>query len=167
MSEAQPGRAALEAEFRRLGIAVRTIEHPPVHTVEDALPHWAALDGAHTKNLFLKDAKGGFWLVSLPAGRRADLKAMAATLGAKKFSVASAGALSEILGVQQGSVSPFALINDTAHRVRFVLDAELERAGTVTFHPLTNTATTAISIEDLARFLDALGHPPQTIELGG
>lgn len=162
-----PGRAAFETYIGELGIAVRTIEHPPVHTVEDALPHWAGFDGAHTKNLFLKDAKGGMWLVSLPAERRADLKALAATLGAKKFSFASAQTLEEVLGVQQGSVTAFALMNDRERRVRFVLDADLAAAPVVTFHPLTNTATTAITQADLRRFLEATGHPAQIVRLDG
>lgn len=37
-----------------------------------------ALPAVHTKNLFLKDKQGKFWLVTLPSDRRADLKAIAA-----------------------------------------------------------------------------------------
>ena len=160
------GRAGLEALFERLGITVETIEHPPVHTVEDALPHWANLPGAHSKNLFLKDAKAGLVLVSIRAERRADLKALAATLGAKRFSFASAELLEEVLGVQQGSVSPFALINDRERRVRLVLDAGLMAADRMTFHPLTNTATTAIRPDDFRRFAEATGHKVEVVELG-
>ena len=161
-----PGRDALEAVFARLGIRPRSIEHPPVHTVEDARPHWAALDGEHTKNLFLKDARGNLWLVVLPAERRADLKALAEQLGAKKFSFASAALLEEVLGVQQGSISPLALVNDTEHRVRLVVDAGLLAAPAITFHPLTNTATVALSAEDFRRFLADTGHAPQPVALG-
>ncbi len=160
----QGGRAALAAIFDRLGIVPRTIEHPPVHTVEDALPYWAQLDALHTKNLFLKDAKGTLWLIALPADRRADLKAMAATLGAKKFSFANAALLEEMLGVRQGAVSPLALVNDPEKRVRLALDRSLLEAASVSFHPLENTATIALSGGDLARFLDALGRTPEIIE---
>src|SRR4051794_38371721 len=99
-------RAALNALFDTLGIAPVSIEHPPVHTVEEALPYWSGLEGVHTKNLMLKGAKGGLWLVCVPTDRRVDLKALAAQVGAKKFSFASAETLAEALGVAQGSVSP-------------------------------------------------------------
>ena len=56
-----------------------------------------------------------------------------------------------------GSVTAFALINDADHRVRFVLDAGLAASDPVNFHPLTNTATTAISQADFRRFLAAVG----------
>jgi Ala-tRNA(Pro) deacylase len=44
--------------------------------------------------------------------------------------------------------------------VRFVLDAGLAAADPVNFHPLANTATTAISQGDFRRFLAALGVEP-------
>lgn len=144
-----------------LGIGVDTVEHPPVHTVEEALPHWASLKGEHTKNLFLKDPKGGLWLLSLPAEQKTDLKALAKVVGAKRFSFASAELLEEVLGVRQGSVSAFALINDRDEkRVRFALDEALASAERVTFHPLVNTMTTSIASRDLMAFLAATGHEP-------
>jgi Ala-tRNA(Pro) deacylase len=161
------GRAALEALFARLGIAPQTIEHPPVHTVEEAMPYWSGLDALHTKNLFLKDARGQLWLVVLPCERRADLKAMAATLGAKKFSFASAETLESVLGVRQGAVSPLALVNDAERRVRLALDRSLVEANAVSFHPLENTATVALSGADFARFLAALGYEPALLEPEG
>ncbi|MDE1173583.1 MAG: prolyl-tRNA synthetase associated domain-containing protein [Parvibaculaceae bacterium] len=152
---------ALFAFIESLGIEVQTIGHPPVHTVEEALPHWEKLKGAHTKNLFLKDPKGGLWLVSLPAEQKTDLKALAKAVGAKRFSFASAELLEEALGVRQGSVSAFALINDRADkRVRFALDEALAGADRVTFHPLVNTMTSSIASGDLMRFLAATGHEP-------
>ncbi len=160
----QGGRAALAALFERLGIAPRTIEHPPVHKVEDALPYWAGLDALHTKNLFLKDAKGALWLISLPSDRRADLKAMATTLGAKKFSFASAALLEAVLGVRQGAVSPLALVNDAGRQVRLALDRALAEADAVSFHQLENTATMVLDREDFIRFLAALGVVPAIIE---
>jgi Ala-tRNA(Pro) deacylase len=167
MNAPHPGRTALEARLAALGIAIRTVEHPPVHTVDEARPYWDAIEGEHTKNLFLKDAKGGLWLIVLPADKRADLKALAALTGAKKFSFASAELLQEVLGVQQGSVSAFALLNDAQRRVRFVLDAALTRAPVIAWHPLTNTATSAIAYPDFLRFLEATGHRLESVELEG
>lgn len=64
----------------------------------------------------------------------------------------------ETLGVTPGSVTAFALMNDTQHRVKFILDAKLLSYKTLNFHPLTNTATTTIGREDFLRFLNATGH---------
>ena len=56
------------------------------------------------------------------------------------------------------------LINDAGHAVRFVLDAALADADPVNFHPLVNTATTAISQADFRRFLAALGVEPLIVD---
>lgn len=157
-------RARLVALLASLGITPVTIEHPPVHTVEEALPYWAALEGVHTKNLMLKGAKGGLWLVCVPTDRRLDLKALAAHLGAKKFSFASAETLDQALGVAQGSVSPLALINDSLGAVQLVLAADMLRQERITFHPLTNTATVSMTAQEFLAVLDALGHRPEIVD---
>jgi Ala-tRNA(Pro) deacylase len=162
----ETGRGAvLAATFVRLGIVAATVEHPPVFTVEDAHDHWRGLDGMHTKNLFLKDAAGALWLVALPADKRADLKILSSVLGAKRFSFASAERLLEHLGVTPGSVSPLALINDPGRQVRLALDRELAEAESVTFHPLINTATVALTQADFRRFLAETGHEPTIVTL--
>jgi Ala-tRNA(Pro) deacylase len=61
-------------------------------------------------------------------------------------------------------VTLFALINDRMGRVRLVLDAALLQAEPINFHPLTNTATTAISQAGLAQFLRALDIAPQVVD---
>ena len=156
--------AALAALFARLGITPIMIEHPPVHTVEEALPYWSALEGVHTKNLMLKGAKGGLWLVCVPTDRRLDLKALAAHLGAKKFSFASAETLDAALGVAQGSVSPLALINDKDHAVQLVLAADMMAQERITCHPLTNLATVSMASAELLQVLDELGHRPEIVD---
>jgi Ala-tRNA(Pro) deacylase len=153
-------RDDLFALFDRLGIAHRTLEHEAVFRVDEGDHIKAGLPGGHTKNLFLKDAKGQLWLVSALQDARIDLKALPATIGSAKLSFGSAERLEAALGVTPGSVTAFALINDPDHKVRFVLDASLAAADPVNFHPLANTATTAISQTDFRRFLAALGVAP-------
>lgn len=153
--------------FDALGIRHATHRHPPLHTVAESVMLRGSLPGAHCKSLFLKDRKGGLWLVVVLEDRRLDLKALADRLGAPRFSFGSPALLEEVLGVTPGSVTPFALINDAAHRVRVVLDAEMLRSDPVNYHPLTNTATTAISPEDLRRFIAHCGHEPLVLELTG
>ncbi|HEX3405969.1 MAG TPA: prolyl-tRNA synthetase associated domain-containing protein [Caulobacteraceae bacterium] len=160
-------RADLFARFDRLGIEHRTLEHAAVFRVGEGEAIKAGLPGGHTKNLFLKDAKGQLWLVSALQDARIDLKALRAAIGAAKLSFGSAERLQAALGVTPGSVTAFALINDPDHHVRFVLDAGLAAADPVNFHPLTNTATTAISQAGFRRFLDALGVAPLIVDFAG
>ena len=148
----------------RLGVAHRTTRHEAVFRVEDG-PHLKALlPGGHSKNLFLKDAKDRLWLVSALADSVIDLKALPKAIGAARLSFGSAELLHETLGVRPGSVSPFGLVHDRERRVSLVLDAALLAREPLNFHPLVNTATTAVSAEGLARFLDALGVTPTVVD---
>lgn len=156
--------AELDALFTQLDIIPVRIEHPPVHTVDEAMSHWARLEGVHTKNLMLKGAKGELWLVCVPTDRRIDLKALAAHLGAKKFSFASAETLDAALGVAQGSVSPLALISDKAKVVNLALAADMLAQPRITCHPLVNTATVSLTSAELLKVLDALDHKPTVVD---
>jgi len=157
-------RDDLLALFDALGVLHRTLDHPAVFRVGEGDEIKAALPGGHTKNLFLKDAKGQLWLVSALQDARIDLKSLPKAIGAARLSFGSAELMAETLGVTPGSVTAFGLINDTDHRVRFVLDAGLAASDPVNFHPLTNTATTAISQADFRRFLAALGVGPLIVD---
>jgi Ala-tRNA(Pro) deacylase len=157
----------LFARLDALGIPHRTHRHPPLHTVAESVMLRGALPGAHCKSLFLRDRKGGLWLVVVLEERRLDLKALADLLGAPRFSFGSPELLAEVLGVTPGSVTPFALMNDRERRIKVVLDAEMLRLDPVNYHPLVNTATTAISAADLRRFVAACGHEPRVLELAG
>ena len=157
-------RDDLFALFDELGIAHRTLEHAAVFRAGEGDDIKAALPGGHTKNLFLKDAKGQLWLISALQDARIDLKALPAAIGSARLSFGSAELLEAALGVTPGSVTAFALINDPDRRVRFVLDAGLAASDPVNFHPLTNTATTAISQAAFRRLLAALGVNPIVID---
>lgn len=156
----------LFARLDALGIRHKTHHHPPLHTVAESVRLRGSLPGGHCKSLFLKDRKGGLWLVVVLEERRLDLKALAERLGAPRFSFGSPALMEEVLGVTPGSVTPFALINDPQQRVRVVLDAEMLRRDPLNYHPLVNTATTAIAAADLGRFIAASGHAAQVLELG-
>ncbi|MGH6987866.1 MAG: prolyl-tRNA synthetase associated domain-containing protein [Caulobacteraceae bacterium] len=159
-------RADLEAFLDGLGIAHSSLDHPPVFRVGEGEDIKAELRGTHTKNLFLKDAKGALWLVSARDRAQIDLKKLASRIGSARLSFASPERLAEVLGVTPGSVTVFALINDESKRVRLVLDAALLRAERVNFHPLINTATMTVSPQGLQRFLAALGFKPILVDFG-
>ena len=70
-------RQDLFALLDRLGVAHVTHEHRPVFTVAEGDDIKAALPGGHTKNLFLKDRRGGLWLVCALGETAIDLNALA------------------------------------------------------------------------------------------
>ena len=159
-------RQDLFARLSELGIETRTVEHPPVFTVAESSRLEREMSGAHTKNLFLKDEHGALFLVVAMTTTRVDLKALARTLHAGRFSFGKPELLLATLGVPPGSVTAFAVINDLGQRVHLVIDAELMAQDTINCHPLENTATTSIARDDLLRFIRACGHEPRVAALG-
>src|SRR6266481_9679581 len=155
----------LFARLDALGIAHRTYTHEPVFTVAEAVALRGKLPGGHGKSLFLKDKKAGLWLVVALEERPIDLKGLAAALGAPRFSFGNAELLYEVLGVRPGSVTPFALVNDTTQRVTIVLDRAMLDHDPLNYHPLDNDRTTAIAPADLLRFIAACGHTPRIVDL--
>lgn len=158
--------ARIFAAFDRLGIPSTTAHHPPVFTVAEARRHRAEGEaGAHVKNLFLRNKKGEMWLVTTLEERPVDLKALGKRLGAGNLSFGSYDRLRARLGVEPGSVTPLAAINDREGAVRVVLDAAVLKAEVVHCHPLTNDRTVALSPADLLRFLEDSGHAPGVVDL--
>lgn len=155
----------LFALFDRLGIEHSTVEHPPFFTVEEGRPWHDRIPGLHCKNLFIKDRKGGIWLVVMPANKRADLARLEKAVGAPRFSFARSDVLQEVLELTPGSVTPFGLINDKQRRVTVILDEAMLDSERVNFHPLHNAASTTLRSTDLLRFVRALGYDPIVIRL--
>jgi Ala-tRNA(Pro) deacylase len=152
----------LFAFLDRLGIAHTTVSHPALFTVEQSRSLRGQIPGGHTKNLFLRDKRGAFFLVVALEDAAIVLKDLHRRLGASgRFSFGSAQAMGELLGVVPGSVTPFAAINDTAGEVTVVLDRAMLDHDVLNFHPLVNTMTTSISKADLMKFLTATGHEPR------
>ena len=144
----------------RLGIAHPTVSHPPLFTVEQSQSLRGRIPGGHSKNLFLKDKTGRLFLLVLLEEARIDLKALPGLIGAGRLSFGSADLLREVLGVEPGSVTPFALINDQDRRVTPVLDEAMMTHEVLNYHPLLNTMTTSIHAGDLLKFVAATGHSP-------
>ena len=159
-------RARLLDWLAENGVAQTTHDHPAVFRVEEGLELKAALPGAHTKNLFLKDKKGRLWLISARQDTVVDLKRADKWIGSARLSFGNEALLWETLGVRPGSVTALGLINDPEQRVTFVLDQALWDADIVNFHPLTNTATTALTQADFRRFLGLIGREPLVVDFG-
>ena len=153
------------ARLAALGIAQETITHPPVFTVEEAKTVRDLTTGAHVKNLFLRNKKGGMWLITLMEDKRVDLKALGEVLNAGKLSFGSPERLQEFLGVYPGSVTALAIVNDTGGQVAFVMDQDLFDHDTVNVHPLRNDRTTNLKTQDLLAFAKAENHMPAVIQI--
>jgi Ala-tRNA(Pro) deacylase len=151
----------LFAYLDRLGIAHKSVKHPPVFTVEQARKLRGELPGGHTKNLFLRDKKHDLYLVVALENAEVELKGLHRRLGATgRFSFGASDLLREVWGVEPGSVTPFGAINDTAGRVTVVLDRDMMNHDVLNYHPLDNTMTTSIARDDLVKFLESTGHIP-------
>jgi len=149
-----------------LGIKHATKDHPPVYTVAESVSLRDEIPGGHTKNLFVKDKKDQFFLLTVEENAAVDLKTVHTLIGgASKVSFGKPEKLMDYLGVQPGSVTAFGAINDTGHNVTFVLDADLMKHDIINCHPLFNDATTSIARDDLVRFMEATGHTPLVLKV--
>lgn len=150
-----------------LGIAHRTVEHPAIFTVEAGRDYKASMPGGHSKNLFLKDKKDRLFLLVAHCDTAVDIVGYGRAAGARgRLSFGKPELMSATLGVIPGAVTPFALINETARALQSVaVDAALMGWDTVWFHPLENTASTAIAPADLLKFIEACGFKPDIVDL--
>ena len=141
-------------------------DHPAVFTVDEAQRMVPELPGAKTKNLFLRDGKGRrHFLVVVPAHKRVNIKGLGQKIDAGRLSFASPPRLKKCLGVDPGSVTLLAVVNDPAHQVEVLIDSETRQAEFFKFHPLVNTATLLIPKEALEKFLGVTGHRAGVIDV--
>lgn len=149
-----------------LSIDVKNTEHEAVFTVAESQALRDEIEGGHTKNLFLKDKKGRYFLLTVLEDAEIDLKTVHQKIGAQgRVSFGKPEPLMEYLGVLPGSVTAFGIINDTGNQVSLILDARLMENEIINCHPLRNTATTSIAAEDLKKFVTATDHALQIIAL--
>jgi Ala-tRNA(Pro) deacylase len=156
----------LLAFLKGLEISVTTVIHPPLFTVADSQALRGEIPGGHTKNLFLKDKKNNYFLVTVGEDAIVDLKSIHHKIGAAgRVSFGRPEALLDLLGVTPGAVTVFGAINDTHNQVKIIVDSTLLKHSVINAHPLTNTASTSIGADDLLRFLRATGHEPVILKV--
>ncbi|XP_069110085.1 prolyl-tRNA synthetase associated domain-containing protein 1-like [Argopecten irradians] len=168
MANVKVGREGLLQKLEEWGIEVTTVEHPEVFTVEEALPHISQHEGMFAKNLFLRSKKKKLYLFCAPHDadvKLNDLAKMVAASGGLRF--ADESVLEEKLGLTQGSVTLFGLINDCAGDVTLVLDRRLVDGSynKIFFHPMVNSASSAISPAGIQTFLQHTGHQPLLVDV--
>ena len=135
------------------GFGFKIYNHEALYTVNDSSEKRGKIKGAHSKNLFLKNKKNNFFLISCLENRQVDLKKMTKCLNLGNISFAKEDPLFKWLGVQPGSVTPFGLLNDINNKVEFYLDSGFLTHETINFHPLVNTSTINLPTNDFINFL--------------
>ena len=130
-------------------------QHNALFTVEDSKKLRGNIGGAHSKNLFLKNKKNEFFLLSCEEADKIDLKKISKSLKLGNISFAKEEYLEKYLKIKPGSVSPFALLNDKDHFVNFYLEQSLYESNFVNFHPLINTFTVKIETKKFIEFMIA------------
>ena len=134
-------------------INYKIFNHPPLHSVKDSINMRGSIEGAHTKNLFLKNKRDDFFLFSCLENTNIDLKLLKNNLHLGNISFAKANYLKEILHLNPGAVSPFGLLNDDDDRVSFFLDKKLTKYEIINFHPLENTSTISINLNNFLNLM--------------
>jgi len=167
MSENAPKtREELFAFLDGLGIAHKTVDHAPVFTVAESVALRDEIPGGHTKNLFVKDKKDRYFLLTVEENAAVDLKQVHNAIGGSgRVSFGRPEKLMEYLGVIPGAVTAFGVINDAGKNVKIIVDEELMKDEIVNCHPLVNDATTSIGSRDLLRFIEATGHEPLVLKV--
>lgn len=136
-------------------------DHPPVFTCEQAKKLVTIKGGADTKNLFLRDRKGKrHFLLVVGYDKSVDLKTLSTAAEVSKLGLASSGRLRHFLGIEPGSVSLLALLNDRENHVELIIDEAIWSADSIRCHPLVNTSTLVIDRDDIRRFFELTGHDP-------
>jgi Ala-tRNA(Pro) deacylase len=165
VTEPLTSEADLLAYLRAEGIPFEYTAHPPVYTCAEADQYRPALPGVHTKNLFLRDRRGRFYLLMTDCARSVDLKALSQALPASKLHFGSPAELQARLGVLPGAVTVLALVNDPAGAVELLIDSAVWPQPAYLCHPLVNTATLTLARADLERFFRLTGHVPRVLDV--
>lgn len=155
----------LVALLNEYQLAFEIYEHEPIFTVNEGKHLSASIMGAHSKNLFLKDKKKSYFLVSVLEHKRVDLKTLSKNFGKGGLSFASKEELEQKLQLTPGSVTPYGLLHDAKKEVTFLLDEEFLQHEIVNFHPLQNDLTLSMKMKEFLRFFELIEHHPSIIKI--
>lgn len=140
--------------------------HPPVETLEEAREKSYHVPGMHPKNFFLKDSKRKeYFILSVPGLKEVELREVRKVLKARKLSFASFEEMTELLKVEKGAVSPLALIRDTEHLIKLIIDTEVWEHDILCFPPNINSETVQLTIGEFRKLVKALGNPYDVVAI--
>ncbi|PCJ99529.1 MAG: DNA-binding protein [Zetaproteobacteria bacterium] len=156
---------ALLKNLKSLDVSYSLHTHEPIFTVEEGIHLKASIPGIHCRNLFLRDKKKKMFLVVAANETKIDLKKLSSVIDCGRISFGSAERLWDNLGIRQGSVNPFCIMNDKNMQVRIILDKYMMDQPLVNFHPMDNAMTIGLSPADLIRFIEDTDHRAEVFDL--
>ena len=138
-----------------LKIEYTNYEHEAVFSCNDA--KGIDVPGHRVKSLLLRNKKAkNYYMVVLPDNKQLDTNIIRAIFHDTKMSFASPERMMDKIWLKPGSVSPFALINNTERDVRVVFDSTL-KDELIGFHPLQNDNTVVLNMLSVQHFLENIG----------
>ncbi|MEM8499186.1 MAG: prolyl-tRNA synthetase associated domain-containing protein [Pseudomonadota bacterium] len=147
-------------------IRYQRFDHEAVFTCDEANEVIPDLGGARTKNLFLRNKKGKrHFLLVICEDKAIDLTELSKQLDSSRFSFGSAAQLNEYLGVEPGSVSLLSVLNDPDKNVELIVDADVWSASAVLCHPLVNTSTLVLKMDQLKSLMALLDRDVKVMEM--
>ncbi len=164
-SELPTSPDALMKQLENLDIKFDLYHHVAVFTVAESEKVDAEIPGTHCRNLFLRDKKKKNFLLVLSVETEVDIKKLSDVIDSSRLSFGSDDRLWQYLGVRPGSVCPFAIMNDTDHQVKIILDKSMLQGDRVNYHPLLNTMTVGLHPDDLLKFIETTGHEAHIVDL--
>ncbi len=138
-------------------------KHPAFFSVAEGEKYEHMFIFMHTKSLFLKDNKSNFYLVTLDAHKRLNVRFLREHTKSKKLEFASPNELLEHLNVLPGSVSLFSSINDSS--VKVFIDSSILKSKSAGFHPNINTSTLELNSDSILKFIGSIPNSKEVIDL--
>lgn len=149
-----------------LDVSYQKFDHAAVYTCDEANSLNPDITGARTKNLFLRDRKGQrHFLVVASDGKSIDFKELSESLDVKQLSFGSTERLKKYLQTTAGSVSILDIVNDPNNLVELVIDQAIWDSSTLQCHPLINTSTLVIELDDIKKIFEHLDRVVKVITI--
>jgi len=145
------------------GVEYTEYEHPEVFSVEESKSLKSDIPGMHCKTLFLKDNRGRYYLIGMPANKMLNTKALRGVLGVKKIRFGTPEELKKEVNLTPGSVSIFGAIN--SKKVVLIIDKEVWNSDKCGFHPNINTSTLVLDHSNLEKYYNSLPNEKMILEL--
>ncbi len=143
------------------------VDHAPAMTMEQCLAIEETLGAGICKNLLLTNRQNtDFYLLLLPGDKPFKTSVLSKEIGSSRLSFAAPEYMEEFLDITPGSLSILGLMNDSARRVRLLIDGDVLKEAYIGCHPCINTSSLRIATADLTdKIIPALGHTPTVVTL--
>ncbi len=140
-------------------IKYEVTEHKAVYTMEELREVELPYPEADAKNVFVRDdKKKNYYLITLKADKRVDLKRFRQEYKTRPLSFVSEKDLRKIIDLIPGAVGPLGVLSDEECRVECFIDEEFVQGGRIGVHPNDNTATVWLKTEDLIKLIEEHGN---------